>query len=79
MFNKFLHTVFGQFMVRNVDAILDDLSRGVAALDLAVEAHIDLAQKHAAKAEKHDRLSATASGEADRAARVARKIRDLIA
>jgi hypothetical protein len=73
-----LHSVLGTFMVRKVDSILGEMSAGIARLEKAVEQYDNLEAKHAAKATRHEMKAAQYGGEADRAARVAAKLKDLV-
>jgi hypothetical protein len=73
-----LHSVFGLFLVRNVDSILGELGTTLTRLEKAVQQHDARGFKLTEKARKLHGESAMAHTEADRAQRVAEKIRALV-
>jgi hypothetical protein len=73
-----LYSLFGLFLVRKVDSILTEMATGVARLEKSIEQHDGLADKYAVKANKFNALKAEAESEAERAHRVANKLRDLL-
>jgi hypothetical protein len=72
------YNLFGRFLVKNVEAILGDLSNTVERLERAVAAHQKLGDHHENKADKHAYLAETAYDEAARAKRVVSKFRALL-
>ena len=73
-----LHSVFGLFLVRNVDSILGDLGTTLARLEKAVQQHDARGTKLADKAHALKAKAMSAHSEAGRAERVALKIRALV-
>lgn len=73
-----MHSVLGRFLVRNVDSILGELGVTLARLERAAQQHDARGFKLTEKARKLHGKSAAAYSEADRAERVAKKIRALV-
>lgn len=73
-----MHSVLGRFLVRNVDSILGELGATLARLEKAVQQHDDRGFKLNGKAHALRAKAEMAHTEADRAERVAKKIRALV-
>jgi len=73
-----LYTIFGLFMVRRVDSILSALAAAADRLEKSVEQHDGLAEKYARAANKFSAMRAEAETEAERAHRVAQRVRELL-
>jgi hypothetical protein len=72
------YKLIGRFLVKNVEAILGDVTTAVDRLERAVAAHQKLGDFHDEKAGKYAALAEAAYDEASRAKRVAAKFRNLI-
>lgn len=68
-----------QVVYHDVEAIISDFTKTVTKLEAAAEAKVKEADAHLAAAQKYEQLSDAAADAAEKATRVARQIKALVA